>query len=247
MHFVAVFWILFHWPSGSGFVFGTRIRIQVLLQNYYKTTDSEKITLDNWEKYRYRYLSFKWLLGFLRHSKPRTILARENLPPVLVFTDGACEGEYFSEVTCGGIVFHYSLKRPEFFGMHVPKETVMRWKNSGLRQVIGQCEIYPVLVAKLTWAKILSGKKAIFFVDNDSAKEALVRNYSPSLPSFELLLANASIDLELELLTWYTRVPSLSNPADAPSRLKALETESTFGAISVEPIIPVIGRSAVLG
>jgi hypothetical protein len=190
-------------------------------------------------------VSLKWLLSFLRHSKPRTILARENQPPVLVFTDGACEGEDFSEVTCGGIIFHCSLKRPEYFGMHVPPEIVKRWKDSGLKQVIGQCEIFPVLVAKLTWAKVLSGRKAIFFVDNDSAKEALVRNYSPSLPSFELLVANATIDLELELLTWYTRVPSPSNPGDAPSRLKDGETEEMFGAKAVEPVIPVIGRSVI--
>ena len=50
--------------------------------------------------------------------------------------------------------------------------------------------------------------------------EALEKAYSPSFASFELVAANAAINLKYQNLAWYTRVPSQSNPGDDPSRLR---------------------------
>ena len=65
-------------------------------------------------------IALNWMLDFLVNGKPRAVLANENEPPVLVFTDGACEGDVFSIVACGGIIFHPSLWRPSFSACMFP-------------------------------------------------------------------------------------------------------------------------------
>ena len=49
---------------------------------------------------------------------------------------------------------------------------------------------------------------------------ALVRSFSPVFDNYELLSINATLDVGLQSLNWYSRVPSKSNPGDAPSRLE---------------------------
>ena len=109
------------------------------------------------------------------------------------------------------------LSKSLVFGDHVPQCFVNAWMRFGKRQVIAQTEIFPVLVAKETWAELLAGRSVLCFLDNESAKMALIRNFSPVLDSFLLLQANAKLDIETQSKNWYSRVPSKSNPSDAAS------------------------------
>ena len=59
----------------------------------------------------------------------------------------------------------------------------------------------------------------LWFADNESARMALIRNYSPVIDNFLLLQVNSQLDLRVEARHWYSRVPSKSNPSDAASRL----------------------------
>ena len=84
-------------------------------------------------------------------------------------------------------------------------------------------ETVAVVLALRVWGKHLSGKHLISFIDNEGSKYSLVRGYSDS-PSITFLcgLADAVID-EHRILAWFSRVPSYSNIADAPSRGEAHE------------------------
>ena len=73
-------------------------------------------------------------------------------------------------------------------------------------------------VARSLWSSDLSGKSVIAFLDNDAAKAALVRAYSPNPWNAILVESVVSADIKLGALVWYERVPTKSNPADAPSR-----------------------------
>ena len=75
------------------------------------------------------------------------------------------------------------------------------------------------MIAKAVWRSELRGQALLTFVDNDSARHALVSGYSPVTSSCELLSASAQLDAELRLAQWVARVPTSSNIADAPSRL----------------------------
>ena len=123
------------------------------------------------------------------------------------------------------------------FGFELPLDIHSRWRADGKGQTIGQAELYPVWIAKRHWKQKLEHRNAIFFLDNESAKHALVRSYSPASASMDILWQVATVDAEARGGSWYSRVPSPSNPADGPSRLCFLEAQQRWGAVRVHPEI----------
>eukprot|EP00435_Cladocopium_sp_Y103_P017022 s3000_g4.t1 len=158
-------------------------------------------------------------LAVLVESKPRRIDAWSKCPPLLIYTDGAVE-DGSAKVTHGGLVIDPWKNQSFFFGDHVPSKFVQLWQRSGKKQVIAQAEIFPILIAKDTWRSIIAGRSVLWFLDNESARSALVRCYSPVLDNFFLLQLNARLDSEIQSRHWYNRVPSRSNPSDDASRLE---------------------------
>ena len=136
--------------------------------------------------------------------------------PVLVFSDGACEEEGSSI----GALCVAPGEGAQCFGAMVSKETVDSWKSKAeQKQIIGQAELFPLLVARLTWKEMLSSKKVIYFVDNESARLSMIKAYSPVLPSLHIVIQCLEWDYKHESVAWYARGPSASKPGDAPSRL----------------------------
>ena len=57
----------------------------------------------------------------------------------------------------------------EYYGAIVSPELVRSWCKTDVQlQVIGQAELYPKLVSRLTWGARLKGYRAIYFMDNES-------------------------------------------------------------------------------
>ena len=156
-------------------------------------------------------------LTTLMESKPRAIHAWSQCPPVLIFTDGAVEGD---KVTHGAVFVDPWKCESFFFGDYVPEVFVGMWRRADKKQVIAQAEIFPVLVSKETWASKIDGRSVLWFLDNDSARLSLVRCFSPVLVNFCLLQLNARLDSQICARHWYSRVPSKSNPSDDASRLE---------------------------
>ena len=67
----------------------------------------------------------------------------------------------------------------------------------------------------------MSHRAVLAFVDNDPAKHALVRGSSAVRDVAALVDAICSLETRSRMLTYVERVPSASNPADAPSRGEA--------------------------
>jgi len=62
-----------------------------------------------------------------------------------------------------GGVFFEQARPPECFGCMLRDESIAGWKTKvEQKQVIGQAEIFPVLVSKLTWAERLENKRVLF-------------------------------------------------------------------------------------
>eukprot|EP00438_Fugacium_kawagutii_P021792 Skav200330 [mRNA] locus=scaffold2835:14560:15474:+ [translate_table: standard] len=157
-------------------------------------------------------------MELLSNSGPRMVRQWCWDSPVLVFTDGAAEDD-FQAVTHGAVLVDPRDGTRLYFGDQVPEDFVKVWKRNGKRQVIAQAELFPVVVAKCTWKSRLSDRSVLWFLDNESARMALIRNYSPVLDNFCLLQMNAKQDVQARSRHWYSRVPSLSNPSDDASRL----------------------------
>ena len=166
-------------------------------------------------------------------SAPRPIGPTSYDPPIIVFTDGACED---AGVTVGGVLFGPGVV--EYFGFVVPDCVVESWKShTEQRQTIGQAELFPVAVARWTWGSILKDRRAIYFIDNEAARLALVKAYSPVLQSLKLVQDCLEWDRAYLGTPWYARVPSSSNPADDPSRFVHSQYLRALGGVCVRPII----------
>jgi len=191
-------------------------------------------------------LSFvSWLMA---SAHPRFIQPRAVERCTFVFTDGAAEGKDRQDVTCSAVIFSPRLEKPEFFGMTVSKEIVSHWSQKGSKQVIGQAEVLPVLIAKQTWHSLLAHTRVVWLVDNEAAREGLVKSFSPAWATREMLLHNAFVDIKLCSLNWYARVPSVANVADGPSRNdNSLMNE--LGAVYRQPAfitIPFVSNEELL-
>ena len=166
-------------------------------------------TITNEEK-----IALELTLKLASTSKPKIVKCLAVTPPSILYTDGALEngiataGAVLCVPGCHAKVVSYQIEQP----------LIDHWTSVGSVHCIAQVELHPVVVAKQTWSNELKNKDLIHFTDNTSLKEALVKGNSSSLASRELLHQLSIIELELNCRTWICRVPSESNPADAPSR-----------------------------
>ena len=127
----------------------------------------------------------------------------------------------------------------QYFGAVLSGATVEQWRSRQDQvQVIGQAELFPLVVARLTWAERLCGRRVLFFIDNDSARQALIKSYSPVLASLRIVLDCLKWDMDNQSNAWYARVPTASNIADGPSRMSSWEVVRALSAQPAKPIFP---------
>ena len=98
------------------------------------------------------------------------------------------------------------------------KETLVSdWSKSGKKHLIGPVELYAVVTARMCWRRFLDGARCLIFVDHSGVHAACVNGSSYDKLWRELLLQLEVAD-SVPMIGWYARVPSQSNPSDAPSR-----------------------------
>ena len=112
----------------------------------------------------------------------------------------------------------------------VPAALIKVWSDLVGVQVITQIELWPVVASLFMLSKLFEHRRVIFFIDNDAARESLIRAFSPSIASLSLIMIFYKQATELSIIPWFARVPSSSNPADLPSRGQALEACERFQA-----------------
>ena len=96
-----------------------------------------------------------------------------------------------------------------------------------------------MVVARLAWAERLRGRRVLYFIDNDSARQALIKSYSPVLASLRIVLDCLKWDMDNQSNAWYARVPTASNIADGPSRMSSWEV---VRALSAQPTKPIFSK-----
>ena len=172
---------------------------------------------------------FSFVRAWLSSSVPRDIGCCHT-PIHCVYTDGAAEDS--NELVSCGAVLVPQFGAPQTFGFEIDPSIVSGWTNGDVsRQIIMQAELYPVLVARRLWADILVNSRVWFFIDNDAARQALIKGWSASPGANALLREMALLEAKSPFHSWYARVPSKSNPADAASRLKLHEVVKVMGAV----------------
>ena len=175
-------------------------------------------------------LCYQLMIG----APTRRIAAVADEDPCLVFTDGAYED---GVAGCGVVVFSSRAAKPLVMSFHIPVSILDQWKKDGHEQLIAQVELLPIVVVKRQFGHLLSSARVIYFIDNEGVKEALVAGVTKSQASKVMLHECMIQDSMLNNLSWYTRIPSPSNIADAPSRMKLDEIEELFQFDLVEPVL----------
>ena len=100
---------------------------------------------------------------------------------------------------------------------YVPEEIMQALVQR--KQQIGQAEILGGLVPYLSMPRQLQGRDVLHWIDNTSAKAALVHGYSGRPDSARIVHLFHAWNMGLGARAWFEYVPSPANPADEPSRI----------------------------
>jgi hypothetical protein len=175
--------------------------------------------------------AFEFVKDHLRYAPPRTIGACDPTQNILVFSDGAFES---GKATWGFFIHDCADNSRTVAGADVPQVLVDHWLSTVGTQVITQVELYGILLARLFLDRKTLSRKVIYFLDNDAARDSLIRGFSDSNSCLSMIYRFYKCEREDPGYVWFSRVPSHSNIADAPSRGLASETAKAFGAALVE-------------
>ena len=176
-----------------------------------------------------------WARDRIMCAPPKLIRCKDNRKPCVIFTDGAFELTPHPVASAGAVLFLPDDNSITAFGSKIPEPVVNSWRGLGSKQVIHQAELLPVLIALLMWSSHLNGRRVFIFVDNEGAKSALINHSSSNFYSRKILRAVAEIVTDHNIFVWFGRVPSKSNIADGPSRLK-FETVQKLNNASIRQV-----------
>eukprot|EP00439_Symbiodinium_sp_Y106_P070612 s2442_g12.t1 len=154
---------------------------------------------------------------------PRSVSATQASRPIVtivIFTDGCFEPGSDVPAGVGGVMFSptsFGSVQVRAFGAVVPSMLLETWHAKGRRHLIGQVEMYAVLLARSCWANMLDGSRVIFFVDHSGVLAACISGSSKEETWRKLLCALEKANMH-PALQWFSRVPSRSNISDGPSK-----------------------------
>ena len=167
-------------------------------------------------------------------SVPRVVNLTRQVRPVILLTDAAADE---TSVSLGGCIFDEATGRREFFGCRLQGPILDEWRAEGKEQLICQAELIAVPIAIWTWRRYLLQRNVLAFVDNEPAKDALIRGTSSSQASSIMVQQTRIMCASFGTGPWFARVPSPSNIADGPSRKENRELFK-LGAKHIVPALP---------
>ena len=176
--------------------------------------------------------SLRNLAAYFHAVKPRRLRISAALPPIFVLTDAASET---AGASVGAVLVDPVNSIFEYFGKKLATGLTDKWRLTGKDQIICQAELLAIPIAFTTWANVLADRDILVFIDNDPAREALIRGSSISEDSARYVDGCRLLCAANGTAPWYARVASPSNLADLPSRgdFRLLDAS---GATRVEPV-----------
>ena len=162
----------------------------------------------------------------LRDCKPRELFAGGERRPILIFTDGCWEQGHAG---LGAVVVDLATGCKRIWAGAVPSKLLDKWTGTVGDQLICQIELYAMVALRWTLAAMLRDRRSLWWVDNDAARYAVIKGSSPSVTMRHLVRNFYHLEASSPTHSWIERIPSLSNPADGPSRGDPSEAMSLLG------------------
>jgi hypothetical protein len=174
----------------------------------------------------------------MQYDEPRCISLMDQTTPLVTFTDGAWEPSASSPAGAGIVLVDPVDGIRIAHEVVVPPCLVEHWKSMGKAQLISELELLPVVVFFEKYKELCSRRRILLFVDNNAIRDSVSKGTSKSLSVLVLLSEIHRIWTEIQCLCWVSRVPSLSNVSDLPSRGKANHTAAVIGGTIGKPLDP---------
>ena len=133
-----------------------------------------------------------------------------------LFTDGECDAKAGTGGV-GGILYDEDGKLVEAFGAPVPSHLMQDLLRTSANPIY-ELEILPVLLAYRLWYRLLANAQVVCYLDNDAARYALIRSCGSTAHAADAVREVRSLEMSCNMRVWFARVPTASNPADAPSK-----------------------------
>ena len=160
------------------------------------------------------------LKQFLAQGKPRPIRARKG-SFVRIYVDASFEPEGHSGL--GGVVFGPGGQALAWFGHqldHVHLDQLLRGRDQVRETIIFELEALALAISLKVFGAFVERRGAVVFTDNDGVLGSFIRGHSDNDVCSRLIDFFGQCEEELENTCWLDRVPSASNPSDAPSSLR---------------------------
>ena len=154
------------------------------------------------------------LVDRLVAAAPRAVPCLPSSHKYVIFTDGSSEGDAH---WIGGVFFSTIFSKPKFFASKVHPRAVSEWSRD-MKHIVGPVELYAVIAARLHWHQFISGQRIVYYVDKYPVLDALIKGTSTAVTFRDLLACYELKEQHGYSWAWFSRVPSESNCADAPSR-----------------------------
>ena len=141
-----------------------------------------------------------------------------------VFTDGAFEQ---GRGTVGGILYDSQGCALEFFSLEIAKD-VMDLLLANSKNPIYELEVLPVAISLALRAHRMKARQVLAFLDNSAALVAFLKGSGATALASNMVRHAMQLESDNALVSWYSRVPSASNPADKPSKPPGLKLLSAW-------------------
>ena len=139
---------------------------------------------------------------------------------MFIFTDGSYEPDGGVKAGIGGVLYDDSGTALAFFSSVVECNDLLTLENQS-KHPIYEVELYAATAAFELWGHLIQDSFSVFFLDNEAAQAALIAGKSSTKNGRSLVQRFLDAEHCWRARPWIGRVPTSSNPADAPSKILA--------------------------
>ena len=135
----------------------------------------------------------------------------------MIFSDASWEAQVGG---LGAVVVDTAGGRVSIYSGQVVDSLKQHWMKEIGDHLICQLELYVMVILRWSLRNLFHNRRTIWWVDNEAARFSLIKGQSGSESMNKLVRQYFHFDSDCPTYSWIERVPSFSNPADAPSRFK---------------------------
>jgi len=196
----------------GSFVFGRQMNISLRSLNKFASLKSRHVAVVG------------DLKDALQHIRDRLVAARparitKSINSTwIIFTDGAYEPGSNCVASIGGVLISPQGSVVHYFGESLNDSLVSDFEKDSDHPIY-ELEILPILISVKLWSSLIANSQVVFYIDNEAARSAFIQGVGFTPIAKQMTVWYDTLEVDLNLITWFGRVASHSNIADGPSRL----------------------------